>query len=444
MSGTSTSRAWRDSKLTFLELTAFAVGNIVGLGVMSMIGIGIATTGTWLWLAVLIGGALAFLAAAPQMALNSFEPFPDGQYEQLSRLGSPLLGGIYAYLMLTLIFSIGAFARSAADVLSLPELASRLIAVCLIAALAALHAFSPKVAAIVQVAFVALLALAFASFIAFLTPHVQSGYLTENAFIGGTGSFFFACLYMAYMLNGTAALANYAGQAGNPQRDVPRAMALALGAVTLVDAALAVLDAGVLPIRQVANWDLEVAAREFMSETWLTFFLSGGSAFALLAPLNFIIGALVAPLVSAARDGWLPSALAWRSPVRGAPLPLLAAVFVAAAIPVAAGMNSAEVTNSTLLLILVTQIAVAVCALRVPVASTKAWQGLSAHMTHMSRGLDTALVVLAIVANVLVTGWLAVTMNRTFALGNAALLVLAVLTALLVRRLSGAGIGPHD
>ena len=79
MAGTSTSRVRRDSKLSLHELTAFAVGNIVGLGVMSMIGIGIATTGTWLWLAVLIGGALAFLAAAPQMALNSFEPFPDGQ-----------------------------------------------------------------------------------------------------------------------------------------------------------------------------------------------------------------------------------------------------------------------------------------------------------------------------------------------------------------------------
>ena len=50
-----------------VHLAAFGAGNVVGLGVMSMAGIGVGITGTGLWLAALVGG----LGGAFALALAS-------------------------------------------------------------------------------------------------------------------------------------------------------------------------------------------------------------------------------------------------------------------------------------------------------------------------------------------------------------------------------------
>ena len=69
-----------------VHLAAFGAGNVVGLGVMSMAGIGIGITGTGLWLAALVGGLGGAFALVPQLLASSSGDYPGGQYQQVGTL----------------------------------------------------------------------------------------------------------------------------------------------------------------------------------------------------------------------------------------------------------------------------------------------------------------------------------------------------------------------
>lgn len=66
-----------------VHLAAFGAGNVVGLGVMSMAGIGVGITGTGLWLAALVGGLGGAFALVPQLLASSSGDYPGGQYQQV-------------------------------------------------------------------------------------------------------------------------------------------------------------------------------------------------------------------------------------------------------------------------------------------------------------------------------------------------------------------------
>ena len=69
-----------------VHLAAFGAGNVVGLGVMSMAGIGVGITGTGLWLAALVGGLGGAFALVPQLLASSSGDYPGGQYQQVGTL----------------------------------------------------------------------------------------------------------------------------------------------------------------------------------------------------------------------------------------------------------------------------------------------------------------------------------------------------------------------
>ena len=76
-----------------VHLAAFGAGNVVGLGVMSMAGIGVGITGTGLWLAALVGGLGGAFALVPQLLASSSGDYPGGQYQQVgpsSAASSPI------------------------------------------------------------------------------------------------------------------------------------------------------------------------------------------------------------------------------------------------------------------------------------------------------------------------------------------------------------------
>ena len=116
-----------------VHLVAFGAGNVVGLGVMSMAGIGIGITGTGLWLAALVGGLGGAFALVPQLLDSSSGDYPGGQYQQVGTLLPPVFGGIVAYILCFLVFDISAYALSAAQLLGLPMLPTRLTAALVVA-----------------------------------------------------------------------------------------------------------------------------------------------------------------------------------------------------------------------------------------------------------------------------------------------------------------------
>ncbi|WP_370696066.1 APC family permease [Bifidobacterium aesculapii] len=396
------------------SLTALAVGGVVGLGVMSMAGIGIGITGTGLWTAALTAGILAAVALAPQLAVSAGGAYPGGQYEQVGALLGARAGGVVAYLMCFLVFDVTAYAWSAAKLLHLPSLAERTLAAIIVVVFVAIHALGARVAAVAQLVMAVLLAVAFGVYAAYLAPHVRAEYLTRNVFLGSPAVFLFAVLYMTFMVNGVASVANYAAVTREPRVAIPRAMRLSLVIVVVLYTVLCVLDAGVLPIDRVANRDLSVSAGAFMPSGIAAAFVASGSAFALLTTLNAVIGWIVHPLRAAARDGWLPKELAAVSERTGTPVRLLAVLAAAGVVPLIAGVSTMTVSSSVTILTIVVQLAIAAGATR-----------------RQERPVVRGVCAAACVVDVLLIIWLLYTMNTLLIAGNAVLLLIAVLAAYL-------------
>lgn len=390
----------QDAALGTGHLVALAAGGVIGLGVMSMPGIGIGIIGTGLWIAALVGLGFSVIALVPQLLLNSSGEYPGGQYQQLRDTVGRYVGGVGAYLLCFLVFDIAAYALSAAQLLPVPPLVARGVAILIIAVFVALHAWGARAASAVQVLLILLLAVVFGLYAGALIPHVQARYLTQDVIIGSPTVFVFACLYMTFMMNGVALVSNYAAAARAPRRTVPRAMLVSL----------LVVDAGVLPIARVANQDISVSARIAMPGNVVRAFTVGGSALALLTTLNAAIGWMVYPLHAACQDGWLPRELSGLSPRTGTPVRLLAVILVAGVVPPIVGVSTTTVSSSVTILMLVLQLALAAGAYR---------------SLARDRMLPRVGCVAAIVVDVLVIAWLLYTMNTLLIAGNALLLVVA-------------------
>ena len=265
-----------------VHLAAFGAGNVVGLGVMSMAGIGVGITGTGLWLAALVGGLGGAFALVPQLLASSSGDYPGGQYQQVGTLLPPVFGGIVAYILCFLVFDISAYALSAAQLLGLPMLPTRLTAALVVALFLGVHMLGARIAAIAQL----VMAAALGTYVAVTMPHVRLANLAHYTFLGSPLAFLFACVYMTFMMNGVAGVANYAAVADRPRVTVPRAMRVSLLLVVVTYALICVADAGALPIAQVANQDLAVSLSAFVPAPVTVAFVVGGSAFALLTTLN--------------------------------------------------------------------------------------------------------------------------------------------------------------
>lgn len=403
-----------------VHLAAFGAGNVVGLGVMSMAGIGVGITGTGLWLAALVGGLGGAFALVPQLLASSSGDYPGGQYQQVGTLLPPVFGGIVAYILCFLVFDISAYALSAAQLLGLPTLPTRLTAALVVALFLGVHMLGARIAAIAQLVMAVLLAAALGTYVAVTMPHVRLANLAHYTFLGSPLAFLFACVYMTFMMNGVAGVANYAAVADRPRVTVPRAMRVSLLLVAVTYALICVADAGALPIAQVANRDLAVSL----------------SAFALLTTLNAAVGCVAYPVASACADGWLPRELGERSARTGAPVRLLSVGMIAAECPLIAGNSAKTVSSSVTILMIVVQAMVAVAALRLILrdgSSLCAFRSLPLLGRVPQSGL-AALCIVALLVDLLLIAWLLYTMNRLLIIGNVVIFAITVVAAVIVNK----------
>ena len=403
-----------------VHLAAFGAGNVVGLGVMSMAGIGVGITGTGLWLAALVGGLGGAFALVPQLLASSSGDYPGGQYQQVGTLLPPVFGGIVAYILCFLVFDISAYALSAAQLLGLPTLPTRLTAALVVALFLGVHMLGARIAAIAQLVMAVLLAAALGTYVAVTMPHVRLANLAHYTFLGSPLAFLFACVYMTFMMNGVAGVANYAAVADRPRVTVPRAMRVSLLLVVVTYALICVADAGALPIAQVANRDLAVSL----------------SAFALLTTLNAAVGCVAYPVASACADGWLPRELGERSARTGAPVRLLSVGMIAAECPLIAGNSAKTVSSSVTILMIVVQAMVAVAALRLILrdgSSLCAFRSLPLLGRVPQSGL-AALCIVALLVDLLLIAWLLYTMNRLLIIGNVVIFAITVVAAVIVNK----------
>lgn len=418
-------------KLSRLDLMSMAVGQIIGVGIMTMTGLAIGFTGRSVNVAFVVAAAIVLFCAIPQIFIGGTANFLGGQYSQIAVLSGQRLAGVYAFINFAMTLAISMYTLSFCDyLLSLfPGANTKLVSLIVVAALIGLHLFGVKQAARLQNVMCAVLALAIASYIVFGLGHVEPGYFTGPDFLsGGITGFLLASVFLTFAIGGATYIVNYSSEAQNPTKDIPFVIIVSTLAVVVVYALMATVAAGVLPVSEVANQPLSVSAASFMPKGMFTFFVVGGAMFALLTTLNFSIGMVTFPIMRACQDGWLPPKFAQCNKRFGTPHWILLTLFLIGYLPILFGLNLSTIANSTVILTTSIRAVIAYSAMRLPTKMPELW---NKSKFHVGKTALNVISIVTIVVALLSVALLIVTSPMAEIIGNIVILSCAVLFALL-------------
>lgn len=421
-------------KLSLYDLTSMAVGQIIGAGIMTMLGIGIGLTGRSVVFALIVAAILTIFCSIPQIILAGTATFPGGYYTMFATLCNKKLAGIYTYINLFMVLGISFYALSFASYfLSLfPNANEKLLCTVVMTLLLLLHLFGVKQAARLQNVMTVILAVALALYIVLGMGNLEPNFFDPAQFMtSGPMGFVLASVFLTFAFGGGTFIVSYSGQAKNPMRDIPVAMIVSTLFVAVFYLFIAIVAVSTLPVAEAANQPLSVSAAVFMPDALYTFFVVGGGMFALLTSMNFCIGNLVYPAVTACMDGWLPKALMVKNKRFGTNHLILLAIYVVVLVPVLLGMDMQTAANSTVILSFAIFIIACYAALRMPKKIPGLWATSKFHCN------ETALKVLCVVAMVvLVLGTLLLIFTSAPAeiVGNILVLAVSAVLGVLVSK----------
>ena len=285
-----------ENKLTRADLFSMAIGQIIGVGIMTMTGIAIGFTGRSVNIAYVLAGILTIVAAIPQIYIGGTANFLGGQYSQIAVLGNKRLAGVFIYIQIAMALALSMYTLSFSEYfLSLfPGANAKLVSFVVLTVLALMHMVGMKQAARLQNLMCVILAAGIAAYIVFGIGHIQPGYTQSPGFFtGGASGFVLASIYLTFAAGGATYVVNFSAEAKNPTKDIPFVIIVSTAAIVILYAVMSTIAAGVLPVEEVAGKPLSVSAVSFMPKAVYTFFVVGGAMFALLTTLNFNIGMLV-------------------------------------------------------------------------------------------------------------------------------------------------------
>lgn len=421
-----------EQKLTRTDLFSMALGQIIGVGIMTMTGIAIGFTGRSVNIAYLVAGILTVISAIPQIYIGGTANFIGGQYSQIAVLGNKKLAGVFIYIQIAMTLALSMYTLSFSEYfLSLfPGANVKLVSFVVLTVLTLMHIAGMKQAARLQNIMCAILAVGIASYIVFGIGHIQPGYTEMPGFAtGGISGFVLASIYLTFAAGGATYVVNFSAEAKNPTKDIPFVIIVSTVAIVVLYAVMATIAAGVLPVEEVANKPLSVSAVSFMPKAVYTFFVVGGAMFALLTTLNFNIGMLVYPLKKASEDGWLPKNLASTNKRFGTTHWILIAIYLISIVPILVGLDLSTIANSTVILMTSVRGVIAFVAMSLPKKMPELWKQ---SVFYISNGKLKVVCIIGIILAGISVLMLLVTTSLAQICGNCCILGIAVVFAMIL------------
>lgn len=361
--------------LGFWDLMSTAVGQIIGAGIMTLLGSAIALTGRSVPLAFFISAFLVIGYAIPKVLICGTVRARGGEYTMVAMLGGTYMAGIYTIVNTLSNLSLAMYSLSFASYfISLFGFGNeKLIALIITTLFFAINIVGVDVMAKFQNIIVIFLCAALAMFAAFGIPHIQPDYLSNGFLTHGIGGLLQAGGLLTFAVGGSTVVANLSAEAKNPTRDIPVIIIASTLVVAVLYGLIGIVAAGVLPVEQVAGENLAMVAEYILSRPMYVFFMTCGAMFALLSTLNAQFAWATKPILQGCDDGWLPQKLAYLHPKFRTPVILLAILYVIAVICIISGLSVSILGNLSLIM---TTLAVAViCAFtwKLPIICPAGW-----------------------------------------------------------------------
>ena len=276
------------------ELMGIAIGQIIGAGIMSMMGVAIAMTGRSANLAFMLSAVFTMCTFFPSIFITSYIRMRGGMYTQMAIFAGDKWAGYYSVVYFITNMSLAMYALSFAQyaIALLPSGGSeKVIALVVGTAFFVLNYFGVDLMAKIQNLLVIVLVISLAMFAVFGLPQVDLAAYFSNAdglfMTDGIGGFLTAVAYLGFATGGAAVILASSNECKNSAKDIPFVIVVSTCDAALLYGLAATVASDILPVPEVANQPLTLVANIVLPGPVYIFFIACGALFVLTTPLNF-------------------------------------------------------------------------------------------------------------------------------------------------------------
>ncbi len=384
---TTNKTASENGILGFTELWALGVGQVIGAGVITLIGPAIGLTGYSVWLAYFVAVLLGAATNLPLIIFSSVTKYSGGDYSIITMLGGEKIGGMFivGFILQMLAMSLYVTAIGLYTESLFPAVNGKMVGLILLVLFYIVNMFGVANMAKFQKVMSALLVVVLLMFgiVGLIKGNFSSSIAiaSKQFFSNGFTGFWSAVMLLVYSCQGYKLTVMYGGQAKEPTKNMPRALLAVIPVILVIYTLVAFADVSVLPLDQVINKPLTLAAKAILPSALFIIFIIGGPIMALLTTLNSTYGAMVGPFEKAAKDGWFPAGLAKKNKY-GAAVVILTIELIIGVIPVLLNFSVATIVNNIMLITSVYQFLLYYSLLQVPKKMPSKWSHATMHCNN--------------------------------------------------------------
>ena len=367
------------------ELMGIAIGQIIGAGIMSMMGVAIAMTGRSANLAFMLSAVFTMCTFFPSIFITSCIRMRGGMYTQFAIFAGDKWAGYYSVYFITNM-SLAMYALSFAEyaLALLPTGGNQKVIALIVGTLFfVLNYFGVDLMAKIQNLLVIVLVISLAMFAVFGLPQVDLAAYFSNAdglfMTGGISGFLTAVAYLGFATGGATVILGVSAECKNPTKDIPFVIIVSTVSVAILYGLVATTASGVLPVPEVANQPLTLVAAEILPKPLYIFFIVGGAMFALATTLNSQIMSCTKPVMQSCEDGWFPQSLASLSKYK-TPWKILVIYYFILVVPILADLNIAQISSIVQILGYLNNLVLTITAMKLPKMFPEAWEKSQFHV----------------------------------------------------------------
>lgn len=378
-----------EKKLGKFDLLALSVGQVMGAGVITLIGPAIGMTGRSAWISYAMAVITGIFVTLPYILLTSSVKLTGGEYHMNAMVGGTLKGGTYIMAYITQAISCSLMGTGLASYLNsvFPALNKQMVAIVAITIFYILNLFSIKVIAKAQNFMTSLLLVCLAMFIIIGLPQVNWGVVTgklqPNEFLVKDSTGLFNAMYLLiFSCTGYKLTMAYGGRAKNPTKDIPWAMLMTIPIIFIVYVGIAIVSCGILPMDIISKQTLTGIAKQIMPRSLFVLFIVGGPIMCLTTTLNATFSSNAIQFGKATRDGWFPESFG-KTNKYGSSWIILTIIYIISLIPVLLNFSITAITNNLTLILYILFFLSYSSIWQLPKKFPKEWE---ASMLHMPNG----------------------------------------------------------
>ena len=362
------------------ELMGIAIGQIIGAGIMSMMGVAIAMTGRSANLAFMLSAMFTMCTFFPSIFITSCIRMRGGMYTQFAIFAGDKWAGYYSVVYFITNMSLAMYALSFAQyaLALLPTGGSQKVIALVVGTLFFIqNYFGVDLMAKIQNLLVVVLLLSLTIFAVFGLPQVDLVNYFSNAdgmfMTEGVSGFLTATAYLGFATGGATVILGVSAECKNPTKDIPFVIITATIGVAVLYGLVATTAAGILPVPEVANQPLTLVAAEILPKPLYIFFIVGGAMFALATTLNSQIMSCTKPVMQSCEDGWFPQSLAALSKYK-TPWKILIIYYIILVVPIVLELEIAQISSIVQILGYLNNLVLTITAMKLPKLFPEAWE----------------------------------------------------------------------